>query len=506
MRSFRTIIYCLTLFLFSISQAQEKRMLNLQQAIDIALEKSYEMKAARLVKASAEHNLVSVKSNFKMRMDMNLDMPNWSEQVSEISVPNALPQFNTTGQIRYQGDLSISQPLPTDGYVMLRGQAYHRDVSYWSDINQDSKRKDMFTSLSIRFNQPLFTLNTLQTNLKQANLNFESAVRRYNRDQLDIIYRVTQSFYQLYRATRELEIARADVEQQEELYDLAKQKYEAGLIPEVEALQMEADLSESHSNRVAAEAALERSADRFKQLIGLKLTDNVGVVTDFSIEHADVDVQRAIQLALQNRAEIRLEEIDVELSKIRVKEVDARRDFQANLQAFYDITGVSDPTLPYGTSPENLLTSSLDDMDRRPNNKGVMLNVTVPIWDWGGNKAAVQAAQAELRNSELSLDEQKKTITRQVRDVVGRLRETESQLEVLQQREKVARRAFEISLKRFDNGDITSQELALDRDRYISAQLAYLNAYISYQLALADLKRTTMYDFVNEKSLVNESL
>ncbi|MDZ7725473.1 MAG: TolC family protein [candidate division KSB1 bacterium] len=339
--------------------------------------------------------------------------------------------------------------------------------------------------------------------LKEANLNYESAVRRYNRDQLDIVYRVTQSFYQLYRATREYEIARQDLKQQTELYDLARQKYDAGLIPQVEALQMEADLAESQSKQVAAAASRERSADRFKQLIGLKLTDDVGIVTDFTIQETHVDQERAIQLALQNRSEIRLGEINVELSKIQVKEVDARRDFHATLSAFYDITGVSSPTLPFETAPRDLLTSSLDDMDRRPNNKGVMFNVSVPIWDWGGNKAAVQAAHARLSNSDLSLQEQKKTIKREVRDVVGRLKETRSQLDVLEKRRDVANRAFDISLKRFDNGDITSQELALDRDRYLNAQLAYLDAYISYQLALAELQRTTMYDFIKNKSLVN---
>ena len=57
-------------------------------------------------------------------------------------------------------------------------------------------------------------------------------------------------------------------------------------------------------------------------------------------------------------------------------------------------------------------------------------------------------------------------------------------------------------IERFNNGDITSQELALNRESYIQAQLTYLRAYINYQLALADLKRITMYDFEHGHSLV----
>ncbi len=477
--------------------------LTLGDAISIALEKSYEMKVARLDKLSAEKNLVSAKSNFKMRVDANFELPNASEQVREIQVPNQLPYFNTTGELRYQGNLYITQPLPTNGRFRLAGRTYYRDVSTWSEQNKlSTSRYDAYTSFSLDFEQPLFTLNELKTNLKQANLNFESAVQRYNRDELDIVYNVTSAFYAVYRATREVQIAKEDVDQQKEIYQLAKQKYEAGLIPEVEALQMQVDYAESQAAYVEAEEALSRLSDSFKQLIGLQLTDKVGVLTDFEYNHIDVDLNQAIDLAKEQRSEVRLREIDVELSQLRVKEVDAFRDFQGTLSAFYDLTGVATSDVWNTKDYSVLLDRSLDDMQGRPDNRGVVFTLSMPIWDFGGNKAAVQSAKADLNSSELALKEMKKTIEREVREVVGRLRAAESQLTVLEQRENIAKRAFDITVERFNNGDITSQELALDRNRFITAQLAYLNAYINYQLAVADLKRKTMYDFEYGQSLV----
>lgn len=491
----------------SIGLAQEAEtaptMLKLGDAISIALEKSYEMKVARLDRLSAEKNLVSAKSNFKLRVDANFDIPSASEQVREIQVPNQLPYFNTTGEVRYQGNLFFTQPLPTDGRFRLSGRTYYRDVSTWSEQqNESTSRYDVLTSFSLDFEQPLFTLNELKTNLKQANLSYEGAVQRYNRDELDIIYNVTSAFFAVYRATRELKIAEDDVEQQEEIYNLAKQKYEAGLIPEVEALQMQVDYAESQSAYVEADEALQRLSDSFKQLIGLKLADEIGVMTDFEYEHIEVDLDQAIEYAQEHRSEIRLSEIGVELSKLRVKEVDAFRDFQGTLSAFYDLTGVASSDVWNTSNPSELWQRTLDDMQGRPNNRGVIFSLSLPIWDFGGNRAAVQSAEANLNASKLALQEMTKTIEREVREVVGRLRAAESQLTVLEQREEIANRAFDITVERFNNGDITSQELALDRDRYIAAQLAYLNAYINYQLALADLKRKTMYDFEYGHSLV----
>ncbi len=486
------------------SAAQEKSVLTLEQSIAIALEKSYEIKSLRLSLAQSEQNLKAARGRFKTNADLSIEAPNWNEMVSEIAVPGALPVFNTTGFTRYQGTFDINQPLPTDGRLTLRSQAYHRDVStYRQDIESDVKRSEVYNSVSLRFSQPLFAINQLKLGLLNANLSYERTFQRYRRSELDIVYNVTQAFFALYQATRRHEISSDNLKQQQELFDLAKKKFEAGLIPEVEALQMEVDLAESRDALLSAEGALRRTEDNFKQLIGLKLTDSVAVRTDFTAEKVEVDLERAIDLAMKYRTELREGQIDIELAKINVKEADARSEMRGDINAFYDVTGVSDPNKAYGSPWETLWNSSLDDMDRRPHNRGVTFTLTVPLWDWGVNAAEVQSATAALQTSVLTLEEQKKTIQRQVRDVVMRLREAENRMQVLQRNQEVAQRAFEITLERFNNGDITSQELALDRNRLTQAKTSYLEAYVDFKLAVADLRRKTMWDFVANQSLLD---
>jgi outer membrane protein len=492
-------------FLMSINvYADTPRFLQLGDAISIALEKSYDMKVVRLERLSAEKNLISAKSNFKMRVDANFDLPSWNESVQETYREGNLPVYETRGNYRYQGNLNVTQPLPTDGQVRLQGRSYYGGVSFWDNaLDKSVTRNDLLTSLSLQFSQPLFTLNSLKTNLKQADLGYERAVKRYTRQELDIVYRVTSGFYAFYRATRELEIARDDVQQQEELADLAQKKFDAGLIPEVEALQLQVDYAESQNALVAADAALARISDSFKQLIGLTFSENIGVITNFDFNKVTVDLAQAVDFALEERAEVRLNEISIELAELRMKEIDAFRDFNGTLSGFYDLTGVANSDVWNTTEPQSLWGRSLDDMQKRPNNRGIIFSLNVPLFDFGGNKAAVQSAEADLRSTELTLSEMKKTIEREVRDATGRLYESQSQLDVLKKREELAKRAIDISVERFNNGDITSQALALDRDRYILSQIAYLNSYINYQVALADLKRKTMYDFEYGHSLVD---
>jgi outer membrane protein TolC len=66
----------------------------------------------------------------------------------------------------------------------------------------------------------------------------------------------------------------------------------------------------------------------------------------------------------------------------------------------------------------------------------------------------------------------------------------------------VAQRSYDISAARFENGDITAQELANARDGLTRARRSYLDAFIRYHLSVADLKRQTLYDFEADESLV----
>jgi outer membrane protein len=53
---------------------------------------------------------------------------------------------------------------------------------------------------------------------------------------------------------------------------------------------------------------------------------------------------------------------------------------------------------------------------------------------------------------------------------------------------------------RFENGDISNQELSVEREALAGIQLEYLNAFITYQLAVNNLKRKTIWDFENNRS------
>ncbi|MBN1294268.1 MAG: TolC family protein [Candidatus Latescibacteria bacterium] len=490
------------ILLFFTGNAESQYVLKLQDAIDIALEQSYNMKSLRLTLTQSEESYNASRFRFRTQVDMELDVPSWSERIDPVRAPNELPVYNRLGSKQFSSELNIRQPLPTDGYLGLRSTLYQ--TNEFTDLAASDSRikgKTFYSSFGLVFNQPLFTYNTLKTGLKRTELSYERASHRLKRSQLDLVYNVTQSFFSLYRTTRTLEISAETLEQKKQVYDLAKLKFEAGLIPEVEALQMEVDFAAAQADYTSAEANRARQQDQFKLDIGLKLSDNVTVDTEISYESFAIDLEKALEEGKNRRTEIREQEIDIELQRLTVVETDARSEISADLNAFYDFTGVSDPYLPYETGTRNLFDSSWEDLKRRPRNRGVTLTFNIPIWDWGVNKAEVASARASLRNNELFMEEQQKIVENSIRDVVRSVEEARSRLGVLEKSQQVAQRSYDISMERFNNGEITSQDLALDNSRLTSAKMAYLSAFITYQLSIADLKRKTLWDFENNRAI-----
>jgi outer membrane protein TolC len=205
-------------------------------------------------------------------------------------------------------------------------------------------------------------------------------------------------------------------------------------------------------------------------------------------------------LALQNRLEIREQEIQIELGEMSIKRQKAEGMIKSSLTAYFQKVGVSELGTDQGFL--NSIDRSASDFMIRPQNYGVGLTVSVPIIDWGENKALVRSAESRLQKSLYRQEEVRRSIEREVLDLSNEVISSLKRLQLLEKNLVIAEKSFEITLARFSNGDIASQELALERERLNNAYTSHLSAYINYQLRMADLMRKTFYDFQNDRPIL----
>jgi len=473
--------------------------LSCEDAINIALDKSYTIQTYENSRAMTRFWYEYYRAMFKPRLDFDLFTPSWSESVQTIYQADGLPVYNSTGSIRTGGNLQFTYVLPSGGDLSLSAHSYFDDQHTILTLNDNEKLKNklFYNRFALSFSQPVFTKNTLRENLREAELEFEKSTDQYTRGQMDIIYEVTKGFYRLYRATRLVEIAEERLKNSEEALRVARLKSESGLIPEGDLLTAEVEVAQDHAGLSDAKGDLEREKDIFKQLIGIDLSLDITIRAELKNEIVIIDPDIALREALQNRLELEEVKIDIDLQEIEVDRAKRVRELKGSISGYYDFTGVS--TLGSGKL-NDLFNSSIENLSDRPQNRGIMLTLSYPVSDWGRGKAKVQQAKVGLENLKLRLENTKNTVIKEVRDIVRSVDESQNRLLIHEKNRELAQRTYRIFTMRFENGDISSQELAIQREKLSAIQLNYLDAYIDNKLALADLKRKTMWNFQNDRS------
>lgn len=476
-----------------LSKAQSTYDLTLDESIEIAKKKSLRMQRLQQDLKIVEYNLKTIKSSLKTHIDLNFELPRYEESVSQTS--DSLARFFSTKSLNLSSNIQVSQPLPTDGRLYISG-SFAGANEYYNEI------RTMALNTRIGFSQPLdafYGYNNIRSTLKSAELDYERTNKTLKREELNLIYQVSNLYYSLLSRQKNIDIAKANLERQAEAYEISKNKFEAGLIREVDALQMEVDLAQAQNNYDIAVYEQTSAANAFKEMIGIDLEDEVNLNIDLIYDIVIVDPEKAVMLAKQNRLEIREQEIQIEQQELAIKKQKSDGMIKANIDGFIGKYGTSylDLDRSINSSFDNTFTNFKD----RPINYGIGLTIKIPILDWGENKSKVRAAEARQKQNIIRKDEIEREIESEIRNLVAKLNSNLKQLQLLEKSVTIAEKSFDITLKRYSDGDIDSQSLALERDRLNNSYSTHLSAYVNYQLSIADLMQKTFYDFKNDREI-----
>jgi len=491
-RSIKPIFLLIAFAVFTASQAQEIYRLDLNSSIGIAKHQSIRMQILQQQLKMAEYQLKAATSNFKTHVSMDLVLPRYTEDIVQWEDSLGLSYYPVRKNTM-NAYLTVNQPLPTDGYLYVSS-----GLQNVIDYNYENRLSQISTSIGLR--QPIeafYGYNNIKMNFKQAELNYSSVLKQLERAELDLVYQISSLYYNLLSYEQRLRIAEMSYERQLEAFNIANNKYKAGLIREVEALQMEVDLSEAANTMDIARVNLSSQKRLFKEVMGLSLKDSIIVDSTMKYSEVNIDVEKAVQLALENRNELKEHEINIELSEMEIKRRKAAGRIQGDILFNYNLIGTNKSIMEIPV--ETSFQDSWYNLRERPGNFNAALTLSIPIIDWGENKARVNAAYASLEQNKLEMKGDKISIEREIRTLVEQLTSSLRRLKLLEKNVIVAEKSFEISRQRYSNGEIDSQAIALERERLNNAYISRLESFIAYKLFLSDLMRKTFYDFENDQ-------
>ncbi len=484
MRKLAIAVFVVVAATFAV-QAQEA--LTLERALSIAETGSPDLKLSLLNLERYQKNLEAQRAALKSRFSLQVNPVNYSKQRR---FDNRVSEWYTNENFETSTLFTVAQPiLITDGTISLTNEFG------WSSNNSSSSFTEsevFFNNLYLNLNQPLFTYNTLKLQLKELELNFENARISCAMQYLNLERNVTEFFYNVYMAQMNLSIAKDELDNTQKSYDIIKNKVEAGLAAKEEEYQAELNLATAKSTLQNNEVAFENAKDQLKLYLGMDLFEDIMILADVSVNPVPVDLDKAIENGLESRMELRQREIDVETSQFDLIRTKSQNEFRGDMNLRFGITG-----------DNNELGNIYQNPTKSPS---VGISFNIPIFDWGERKARIAAAEAAIESQELNLNEEKKQIVVDIRQVYRNILNQLNQIELAKQNERNAQLTYEINLERYENGDLTGMDLNLYQNQLSSQKVALSQALINYKIELLNLKIQSLYDFEKNEAIIPEEL
>jgi outer membrane protein TolC len=467
---------------------QAQALLTMERALDIAESNSPDMKQTELALVRSQERLNAQRARLKSQFSITLD-PFQYEKTNRFDQQTSEWYLNESASSG--GTFAINQRiLPTDGQLMLVNRFSYDYSLTESAFATNPLSKTYTNNLYLQFTQPIFTYNRTRMETETLELEYESSLLRYLIMRLALERNVAEQFYAVYSNQMSLEIAKEELNSNQESYNIIKNKVEGGLLALEELYQAEVNLATSNSGVFNAELTLQNSLDQFKVLVGLPLDTTLMIAAEIMADTVPVNQELAISHALANRMELREREIDIENANFGLIQAKATNEFAGSITASFGVQAYDEV---------------FAQMFNRPTNTpAIGISFDIPIFDWGERKSEIKAAEASLKTSQLQYQVEQTDIEVNIRSVVRSLKNLENQIQIQQKTVENATLAYDINLERYRNGDLTSLDLGIYQNQLSEAKMTLTNAIINYKIELLNLKIQTLYDFEQQLPIIPE--
>ena len=462
-------------------------ILTIEGALELAEENYPSLKNSKLSFERTQLLLEAQRAGLKSQFSMSVDPIGYS---INRRFDERYSDWYTSNTLSSGGSFQVEQPiLFTDGTIRLTNRLNWQTVD--TKIGDKTTSNERFqNSLSLRYNQPLFTYNRRKMELERLEFDHENSGISYALQRLNMESRITSQFFQVYMAQNNFAISREEFENAKTNFEIIKDKVNLDISPREELYQAQLNLASSESSFESSAVSLENAKDGFKQTLGISLSEDINVVANIVVNPMIVDPVKAIETALSSRMELRQREISLELAEMSLITTKAQNEFRGDLSVSLGITG-DDPNFGniYGDN-NTIFTPS------------IMVSFNVPIFDWGQKKARIKAQETSIKMSELDFENSKIDIELNIRQTIRSLNNLRLQIGIAEQNVENAQRTYELNQIRYREGELTGLQMSQYQVQLSNARTSYVRAQINYKTELLSLKILTLYDFENEKAIV----
>ena len=474
------VIFLTGISLFSFAQLS----LTIEQALDIAEDNNPQMRTSKLNYQRTQYLLEASRAGLKPQFSMTVDPFSYDQRRN---FDSRFSEWYTTRTISSGSRLQTELPfLLTDGVLRLTNTFGWQNSE--STRENSTTNKAFSNNLQLRYDQPLFTYNRRQMEMKRLEFDHENSRISYALQRLRTEQSITRQFYSVYLAQTNLDISRAELKNSQTNYEIIKSKVEAELSAREELFQAEVNLASAESSVQSSEVTLKNAKDDLKQTLGIPLTEDINVVVTIEVIPMLVDEEKAIQSGLLSRMELRQREINMELADLNMITTKATNEFRGDITLSMGITGDNE--------------RFTDIYNNALNSPRISIGFTIPIFDWGQRKARIQAQKTAQTIAQYDYENTKIDIELNIRQSLRSLENLRRQIDIADKQVRNTQMTYALYEVRYREGDLTGLQMSQYQSQLSNARTSYVRAQINYKNELLNLKILTLYDFENDKPII----
>ncbi|HDS08955.1 MAG TPA: TolC family protein [Firmicutes bacterium] len=461
------------LFLLIVNSFSEAKTLTVQDCIEIAKKNNLSFKAQEFNLFIARLNNDLAKSNFKLDSSATLTAPNYNFYRQPQYYPGFPYKFMYEQETtEFKGELSVTQPLPSNGSVSLYSYLKDQDSNY----NIYNDEHEITANTGITFRQPLFKINTLKTALTKAEYEYQKALNTFEEQTRKLEYEVKDKFYNVLYAKAQVEIDKENVSNSEYIYKITQEKILAGLLPEIDKLTVSVDLANNISQLMESELNLENQKNELKRYLDIPLSEEIVVQGEITLENdINISLEELEKFAFENRSDLKNLILTKQSMLLDLREVKYRKRITADLVANYGYEGRG-----------NDLTEAFDTYDS--NRWGVGITIDIPIFDWGRKDIAIETKELQIQSMNLQIAQMKSNIAYSVRSNYLRLESSRNRLKILEKNKEQARENLKVIQMKFELGMTTLESVNAAQLSLKRAELNELKAKVDFNSSIHQIK------------------
>ncbi|WP_066401813.1 TolC family protein [Flavisolibacter tropicus] len=322
----------------------------------------------------------------------------------------------------------------------------------------------------------LYNDNYLNNDIRQKDLQVKAAKQDILTTENDITLQIVQSYLQILLAKENVSYFNDLVKTAQSQTQQAVIKYNAGSLAKKEAVQLQAQLANDQYNLATATNNQRQATFNLKLLIQLPATTDFQIVVPDTLHTISTilpltDVEAA---ALNHRPEIKSSELAKQAASFQLKKAEAGRmpvlSLNNSIASSYNNNMLKD----YGQQIDKNLYERI----------GLMLSF--PLFNNRIVKTNIAKSQIAIEQTDVDLRNRKTVLSQQVEQAYINSLNAQAQLTAAQKQLTANKESYRISLEELKLGSFTATDFLLQKNLYIQAMQAYLqakyNALISAQV------------------------